>query len=36
MRRQIHWRHGQSMGGLGWSRHPPSFSDLWPLWLLLW
>ena len=26
--RQIHWRHGQGMGGLGWSRHPPSFSVL--------
>jgi len=35
-RRQVHWRHGQRLGGRGWFRHPPSISDLWPLWLLLW
>ena len=35
-RRQVHWRHGQRLGGMGWFRHPPSISELWPLWLLLW
>ena len=35
-RRQVHWRHGQRLGCMGWSRHPPSISELWPLWLLLW
>ena len=35
-RRQVHWQHGQRLGGMGWFRHPPSISELWPLWLLLW
>ena len=35
-RRQVHWLHGQRLGCMGWSRHPPSISELWPLWLLIW
>jgi hypothetical protein len=35
-RGQVHWLRVQSKSGIGWSRHPPSISDLWPLWLLNW
>ena len=35
-RSQVHWLHGQRLGGMGWSRHSPSISELWPLWLLIW
>ena len=35
-RGQVYWLSGQRLECRGWFRHPPSISDLWPLWLLLW
>jgi hypothetical protein len=35
-RSQVSWLSGQRLGCIGWSRHPPSIVDLWPLWLLIW
>src|SRR5712691_159595 len=35
-RSQVHWLRGQRKRALGWSRHPPSISDFWPLLLLNW
>ena len=35
-RGQIHWLRGQRQRGLGWSRHPPNISNLWPPWLRNW
>lgn len=36
MRCQVHWLRGQRKRAIGWSRHPPSISDFWPLLLLNW
>ena len=33
---QVHWLRGQMKRGIGWFRHPPSLSELWPPLLLLW
>ena len=33
---QVHWLRGQRKRAIGWSRHPPSISDFWPLLLLNW
>src|SRR5262249_49016482 len=32
---QINWLRGQTKRCMGWFRHPPSISELWPLLLLI-
>jgi hypothetical protein len=33
---QVNWGRGQLTRGIGWFRHPPSISNLWPLLLPIW
>ena len=35
-RSQVHWLRGQMTRCIGWFRHPPSISELWPPSLLIW
>ena len=35
-RGQVNWLRGQMKSCIGWFRHPPSISELWPLLLLHW